>query len=68
VEQDSRSINYKKIKLEEKNAVIMGNENFGVKKEVLDISNQIAELPMAGFKNSLNVSVTTGIILYTFFQ
>jgi tRNA G18 (ribose-2'-O)-methylase SpoU len=68
IEQDSKSIDYKKIKLEDKNAVIMGNENFGVNKNVLKISDQIAELPMFGFKNSLNVSVTTGIILYSFFD
>jgi tRNA G18 (ribose-2'-O)-methylase SpoU len=46
----------------------MGNENFGVNEEILKISDQIAELPMNGFKNSLNVSVTTGIILYSFFD
>lgn len=68
VEQNENSIDYKKIILKEKNAVIMGNENFGVNEEILKISDQIAELPMNGFKNSLNVSVTTGIILYSFFD
>lgn len=68
VEQDKKSIDYKKIKLTEKNAVIMGNENFGVNEEVLKISDYIAEIPMNGFKNSLNVSVSTGIILYSFFD
>ncbi len=68
VEQDKNAIDYKKISLKEKNAVIMGNENFGVKREVLNLADRIAELPMRGFKNSLNVSVTTGIILYSFFD
>lgn len=68
IEQDKKSIDYKEVTLSQKNAVIMGNENFGVNKEVLEISDQIAELPMSGFKNSLNVSVTTGIILYSFFD
>jgi 23S rRNA (guanosine2251-2'-O)-methyltransferase len=68
VEQHDNSIDYKDIKIFEKNAVIMGNENFGVDKEILNISDQIAELPMQGFKNSLNVSVTTGIVLYLFFD
>ena len=68
VEQDKNSVNYKKIKLKEKNAIVMGNENFGVNSNVLKLSDQIAELPMNGFKNSLNVSVTTGIILYSFFD
>ncbi len=68
VEQNKNSIDYKKIILKENNVVIMGNENFGVNEEVLKISDQIVELPMNGFKNSLNVSVTTGIILYSFFD
>jgi len=70
VEQDKKSIDYKKINIEkeEKIAVIMGNENTGVNPEVLNISDKIIELPMYGSKNSLNVSVTTGIILYSLFD
>lgn len=68
VEQNKDSVDYKDIILKEKNAVVMGNENFGVNKSVLQLSDQIAELPMRGFKNSLNVSVTTGIVLYSFFD
>ncbi|PID83382.1 RNA methyltransferase [Candidatus Campbellbacteria bacterium] len=65
VEQDKNSVDYKKAKLSNKNVIIMGNENFGVGKKVLENADQILELPMKGFKNSLNVSVTTGIILYS---
>jgi tRNA G18 (ribose-2'-O)-methylase SpoU len=76
IEQDNSSIDYKKISEKinseefknKKIAVIMGSETLGVNKEVLKISDFIAELPMYGFKNSLNVSVTTGIILYSFFD
>jgi 23S rRNA (guanosine2251-2'-O)-methyltransferase len=68
VEQSENSKDYKEIILKEKNAVVMGNENFGVNQEVLKNSDHIAELPMSGFKNSLNVSVATGIILYSFFD
>lgn len=68
VEQDENSVDYKNATFTDKNVVVMGNENYGVNKEVLKMSDQIAELPMAGFKNSLNVSVTTGIVLYRFFD
>ncbi len=76
IEQDKKSLDYKKVseKISSENfeyqkiAVVMGSETLGVNKEILKNSDIIAELPMYGFKNSLNVAVTTGIILYSFFD
>lgn len=45
-------------------AYIVGNEVDGVAKETLALADVIVELPMLGQKESLNVSVTAGIILY----
>ena len=45
-------------------AYIMGNEIEGVSPEVLAAVDVVVEIPMAGIKESLNVSVATGIILY----
>jgi 23S rRNA (guanosine2251-2'-O)-methyltransferase len=45
-------------------AYIVGNEVDGVAKETLALSDVIVELPMLGQKESLNVSVTAGIVLY----
>ena len=45
-------------------AYIVGNEVDGVAKETLALADAIVELPMLGQKESLNVSVTAGIILY----
>ncbi len=45
-------------------ALIVGNEVEGVSKEALDLSDTIVEIPMQGEKESLNVSVSTGIALY----
>ena len=64
LEQDEKSLDYKKIKIKEKNAFIVGSEVFGIEKEILELCDEIAELPMYGKKNSLNVSVATGIFLY----
>lgn len=64
VEQDSRSIDYKKIKLSKENLIIFGNEVDGIEKEILNNCNKIVEIPMLGKKESLNVSVVAGIILY----
>ena len=45
-------------------AVILGNEEFGISKEVLEISDEIIHINMLGKKNSLNVSTASGIALY----
>ena len=48
----------------EKVAYIVGNEVEGVSKEALASSDIIVEIPMLGTKESLNVSVAAGIVLY----
>ncbi len=64
LEQDQHSINYKRIKLGKKIALIVGNEVGGVSKSLFKLVDQIAEIPMKGKKESLNVSVATGIMLF----
>ena len=49
-----------------KYAVVMGNEVKGVHQEVIDESDGCLEIPQRGVKHSMNVSVTTGIIIYHF--
>lgn len=64
VEQDKRSKPFYKVKYEFPLAIVVGNETYGVSKEVLDIADTIVELPMWGVNKSLNVMVSCGIILY----
>ncbi|MDO8444183.1 MAG: RNA methyltransferase [bacterium] len=67
LEQDTRSINYRHFSpksLNSPTALIVGNEVAGISPEVLDLCDAIVEIPMHGQKNSLNVAVATGIILY----
>ena len=45
-------------------ALIVGNEVDGISKEALELSDDIVEIPMQGKKESLNVSVSTGIALF----
>ena len=47
-------------------AVIMGNEVKGVKQNVVDMSDDCLEIPQFGTKHSLNVSVTSGIVMWEF--
>lgn len=64
VEQDSKSVSYDKIDYKFPIALIVGHETTGVSKEVLEMCDQIVELPMFGINTSLNVMVSLGIVLY----
>ncbi len=64
VEQHERSTPYTQIEPNFPLAVVVGNETYGVSKEVLDMADQIVEIPMWGVNKSLNVMVSCGIILF----
>lgn len=64
IEQDKKSVDFKKIKLKNKNAFVVGREVEGISKSVLKNCDIIAEIPMKGKKESLNVSVSLGIALF----
>lgn len=49
-----------------KYALIFGNEVDGVDQAVVDASDMSLEIPQFGTKHSLNVSVSTGVILWHF--
>lgn len=57
-----------KIRNEKKIALILGNEVKGVQQTVVDICDGCIEIPQFGTKHSLNVSVTSGIIIWEFFK
>ncbi|HBM46178.1 MAG: tRNA/rRNA methyltransferase [Parcubacteria group bacterium GW2011_GWF2_38_76] len=64
LEQSNNSIDYKKFKLKQNTALILGNEVAGVKKNILKSSDKIIEIKMKGKKESLNVAVATGITVF----
>ena len=64
LEQDKKSISYDKFKPNFPLALILGNEVKGVSKKILQKCDKIIDLPMAGKKESLNVSVSFGIAGY----
>ncbi len=51
-----------------KYAVVMGNEVKGVQQSVVDMCDGCIEIPQFGTKHSLNVSVTTGLVIWDFFK
>lgn len=64
LEQAPGSIDYREYRSTGKVALIVGNEVEGVESKILKRCDVILEIPMRGKKNSLNVSVATGIALY----
>lgn len=64
VEQDPRAIDYRSFKQEGPTLFILGNEVRGVSKSMRDACDVLLEIPMHGKKESLNVSVAAGIILF----
>jgi 23S rRNA (guanosine2251-2'-O)-methyltransferase len=63
IEQAKNSIIYTKIPPKKKQAFILGNEVRGISPQTLSLVDTIAEIPMKGMKESLNVSVSAGIVL-----
>ena len=64
LEQSSDSFDYKKYKIKNNTALIVGNEVKGVSKKILELSNKKIEIPMKGDKESLNVAVATAVALF----
>lgn len=64
VEQSEKSVDYKNLKIKNKTAFIFGSEVLGVSEDILQMSDKIIEIPMRGKKESLNVSVSAGIVLF----
>ena len=44
-------------------AILLGNERFGLDRDVLDQADLLVKIPMHGTKNSLNVGIACGIVL-----
>ncbi len=49
-----------------KYALVFGNEVSGVRQDVVDACDLSLEIPQYGTKHSLNVSVSTGVVLWEF--
>ena len=64
VEQCDTSVSLSDFKVPSSVAYIMGSETEGLPPEVLTAVDTVLEIPMLGSKESLNVSVAAGIVLY----
>ena len=69
IEQVENSIflNDFKIKKGKKYALVFGNEVFGVNQKAIEFCDGTIEIPQLGTKHSLNISVSTGIVIWDLF-
>ncbi|POS01484.1 RNA methyltransferase [Flavobacterium croceum] len=52
----------------DKYALVFGNEVFGVSQEAIKLCDGSIEIPQLGTKHSLNISVSTGIVIWDIFK
>lgn len=64
LEQHARSVPYKTLTLDQPTALVVGEEVHGLTEDIIECADVVAEIPMRGTKESLNVSVAAGIALF----
>ncbi len=65
IEQSEKSVPYNRVRVDKKTALIVGHEVRGLSDAVMNRADKILEIPMSGVKESLNVSVAFGIVVYS---
>ncbi|MFB0564101.1 MAG: TrmH family RNA methyltransferase [Candidatus Aminicenantaceae bacterium] len=59
-----KSLPYTELDYSQSLAVVFGNESEGISKEALELADYRIKIPMIGMVQSLNLSVSVGLILY----
>jgi tRNA G18 (ribose-2'-O)-methylase SpoU len=64
LEHTSQSIPFQKVKYQFPTCLVIGNEVFGVHDDIIEVADEAVEIPMFGCKQSLNVTIAFGIVIY----
>jgi tRNA G18 (ribose-2'-O)-methylase SpoU len=64
LEQDAGSIPYTSFTHDGVVALVLGEEVHGIPHDILALCDTVVEIPMHGKKESLNVSVAAGIVIF----
>ena len=59
-----KDVNIYDLDVTEKIALVFGTERFGISQNVIDKADGFAKIPMTGFSESFNISVSAAICLY----
>ena len=65
--EDAVMLNDFSPKNDETYAIVFGNEVKGVQQSVVSASDYVIEIPQYGSKHSLNISVSTGVVIWDLF-
>lgn len=65
---DSLMLQNVRVSADEKIAIVMGNEVFGVSDKLLSLVDGAIEIPQFGTKHSFNVTIACGIVLWELFR
>ncbi len=70
IEQVENAVSLQNFKIDKtkKYALVFGNEVYGVSQKAIEICDDSIEIPQLGTKHSLNISVSTGIVVWDLFQ
>ncbi|WP_284651590.1 RNA methyltransferase [Flavobacterium terrisoli] len=70
IEQVENAVFLQDFKVEKDNrfALVFGNEVYGVSQKAIELCDGSIEIPQIGTKHSLNISVSTGIVVWDLFQ
>ena len=61
-ETTSHSVDYRECTFPDSLGIVFGNEALGVEKKVMEACDQLVEIPLFGFKNSLNVATSCAVL------
>ena len=64
LETTSQSKSYVDVRFPRPLGLVLGNEALGVDREIIDLCDEVVEIPMFGFKNSLNVASACSVVLF----
>jgi 23S rRNA (guanosine2251-2'-O)-methyltransferase len=62
----SHAVNYEGAQWPGEVAIVLGNEALGVSRDVLEVCDQVVEIPLYGFKNSINVATACAVLGFAF--
>lgn len=57
-----------KVDINQKYALVFGNEVYGVSQEAVELCDGCIEIPQLGTKHSLNIAVSAGIVIWDLFK
>jgi tRNA (guanosine-2'-O-)-methyltransferase len=59
-----KDVNLDDLNIDHKTALIFGNEKEGLSQEVMDLADGFVKIPMVGFTESLNISVSAAVCIH----